>query len=66
LRFCLTAVKIAKIKLCFKNFLMKTTNAGMDIVERNTYSLLVEMKTGVVTMETRVDIPQNARNRYTI
>jgi hypothetical protein len=45
---------------------MKTTNAGMDIVERNTYSLLVEMKTGVVTMETRVDIPQNARNRYTI
>lgn len=40
-----------------------TTNAGVGVEKGDTYSLLVEVRTGAATVEISVGVPQNTRLR---
>jgi hypothetical protein len=42
-----------------------TTDVGINMGKRNTYSLMVGVQTGTTTMEISVDVLQNTENRST-
>ena len=59
LRFYLSPTRMPKTK---QNKTKQTlTNAGIDVRERNAYSLLVGGKTGYATIEIRVNVPNNLK-----